>query len=211
MKTNINQNNKHQDDIRFTDQQSQQEVPWKWPVVYTIIMTLFALGLLVGLLFWLERFYKNSSEDFNSIALLITIMFMGGAVGGCLFNIHSLVKHVDQGNFDIKHNVGYYLTPISGGVCGIIVVILLLGGVFTLNLVPDAKKAVLDHPGRLMPFIAAAIIAGYGSRQFKKKLDELADTLFRTNMEKKASRQEKNIQEGSLEGGVTTKVDKNKE
>ena len=211
MKTNINQNNKNQNDIRYTDHQNQQEVPWKGPVVYTIIMTLFALGLLVGLLFLLEQFYKKSHEDFNSIALFIIIMFMGGAVGGCLFNIHSLVKHVGQGDFDIKHNVGYYMTPISGGVCGIIVVILLLGGVFTLNLVPDAKKEILDYPARLMPFIAAAIIAGYGSRQFKKKLDELADTLFRTNMEIKASRQEKNIKEGSLEGGVTPKVEKNQE
>ena len=55
MKTNINQNNKNQNDIRYTDHQNQQEVPWKGPVVYTIIMTLFALGLLVGLLLLLEQ------------------------------------------------------------------------------------------------------------------------------------------------------------
>ena len=110
---------------------------------------------------------------------------VSGSVGGCLFNMHSLVKHVDRGDYKMKHNIGYYLTPISGGVCGLIVVILLLGGVLTLGLGPAAETAVLEHPGRIMPFIAAAIIAGYGSRQFKKKLDELADTFFRTNEKKK--------------------------
>ena len=53
----------------------------------------------------------------------------------------------------------------------------------TLGLAEQAGKMALEHPGRLMPFVAIAIIAGYGSRQFKVKLDELAETLFRSKPE----------------------------
>jgi uncharacterized protein YacL len=194
MKTSINHNTKHKNDTVLTDQRRQREVSWKLPVAYTIVMTLFALASLVYILHLFEQLHSTSSENFISITLLVILVLMGGVIGGCLFNMHSLVKHVDRGDFDIKHNIGYYLTPISGGVCGLIVVILLLGGVLTLGLAPEAKNEVLKHPGRLMPFIAAAIIAGYGSRQFKKKLDELADTIFRTNEKKNTSEQEENIQ-----------------
>jgi hypothetical protein len=37
---------------------------------------------------------------------------------------------------------------------------------------------MFDHPGKVMPFVAISILAGYGSGQFKHKLHELADTLF---------------------------------
>ena len=102
-------------------------------------------------------------------------------IGGCLFNLHSLAKHIDRGDYRKNHNVTYFLCPISGAVCGLIVVILLLGGVLTLGLAEQAGIAVMEHPGKLMPFIAVAIVAGYGSRQFKRKLDEIADTIFKTN------------------------------
>lgn len=206
MKTVINQHTKHQNNTARTDQRSQREVPWKWPLLYSIVVTLFALSSLVYLLFLIEQLHPGNAVP---MALLVALVLMAGAIGGCLFNMHSLVKHVDRGDFDEMHNIGYYLTPISGGVCGLIVVILLLGGVLTLGLAPEAKTAVLENPGRLMPFIAAAMIAGYGSYQFKNKLDELADTIFRTNAKKKTSKQEENIQKSSLEGGVTTRVDKN--
>ena len=45
-----------------------------------------------------------------------------------------------------------------------------------------------------MPFVGAAIIAGYGAQQFKKKLDELADTLFDA---KKSSKKDKSSNKDS--------------
>ncbi len=72
----------------------------------------------------------------------------------------------------------YYFAPLSASICGMIVVVLLLGGVLTLGLGEEAKKTIFDHPGKFMPFVAISILAGYGSSQFKHKLNELADTLF---------------------------------
>lgn len=209
MNTILDKRTEHQNDPAQVDQRSLREAQWKWPVVYSVAMTLFALASLIYLLYLIEQFHNNPARNFIPIALLVALVLMGGVIGGCLFNMHSIVKHVDRGDFNQKHNIGYYLIPISGGVCGLIVVILLLGGVLTLGLAPEAKNAVLEHPGRLMPFIAAAIIAGYGSRQFKLKLDELADTIFRTNEKKQTNVPEEKIQDGSLKSGTTNKVDTN--
>ncbi len=194
---------RNQRDVVHTDQRSLSKVPWKWPVAYTIVITLFSLAALIAILHLIDQ---PLSPQRLPLALLVVLVLMAGAIGGCLFNIHTLVKHIDRGDFKKKHNIGYYLHPISGSVCGLIVVVLLLGGVLTLGLGKPAEEVVLKHPGRLMPFIAAAIIAGYGSRQFKKKLDELADTLFRTDEKKVRSGKEENSQRGSLEGGDTDSV-----
>ena len=72
----------------------------------------------------------------------------------------------------------YYFAPLSAGICGFVVVILLLGGVLTLGLGEEAKETIFDHPSKVLPFVAISILAGYGSGQFTHKLHELADTLF---------------------------------
>ena len=198
----------NQTDVEQHDQRSLAKVPWKWPVAYTMVITFFALAALLAILHLIDK--HQGSDQRLPLAHLVVLVLMAGAIGGCLFNMHSLVKHIDRGDFKEKHATGYYLCPFSAAVCGLIVVILLLGGVLTLGLGDIAGEVALKHPGRLMPFIAAAIIAGYGSRQFKKKLDELADTLFRTNEKKVSTEQIENIQRATLESvdmaGVSKKA-----
>ena len=190
--------NGRQNEVVPNAQRAPAKAPWRLPVAYTVVITLLALS---GLLAVLNLIDKHQS-DTQSLPLshLVILVLMAGAVGGCLFNMHSLIKHIDRGDFRKNHTIGYYLHPISGAVCGLIVVILLLGGVLTLGLGELAKQVVLQHPGKLMPFIAVAIIAGYGSRQFKKKLDELADTFFRTDDNKKARDNKENGQPAAIEG-----------
>jgi len=199
----MNDSTRNQRDEVQTGQLSLSKEPWKWPLAYTMVITLFALTGLIAILHFIEQYQTNQRFP---LTLLVVLVLMAGAIGGCLFNIYSLVKHLDRGDFKIKYTIGYYLCPISGAVCGLIVVILLLGGVLTLGLGEDAEQVVLTYPGRLMPFIAAAIIAGYGSRQFKKKLDELADTFFRTDEKKVTTGQEENSPQGSFGGGDTASV-----
>lgn len=154
--------------------------------IYTAVGTILMLAGLVACFYWIEQLRPNGSAQPSDptvlpIHLLITLMLVSGAIGGYLFNIHSLIKHVSRGDFERKHSLGYYFNPISGAVCGFIVIVLCLGGVLTLGLGEMAGEMALQHSGRLMPFVGIAVIAGYGSRQFKLKLDELAETLFRTS------------------------------
>ena len=162
---------------------------WKRVALYTAVVTLVAILALLANFHWIEQSAGGTSSGGSSpseggerlpLPKLIMLVLVAGAIGGCLFNIHSLVKHVNRGDFKPRYAMGYYFCPVSGALCGLVVVIFLLGGVLTLGLVDQANKMALEHPGRLMPFVAIAIIAGYGSRQFKLKLDELAETLFRT-------------------------------
>ena len=77
-------------------------------------------------------------------------MLLGGAIGGGLFNMHCLAKHVGRDDFLPKYLLSYYISPLSGAVCGLIVVVLFLGGVLTLGLGEEAGRMALLHPGRLM-------------------------------------------------------------
>ena len=121
---------------------------------------------------------NDSGQVHFPLPPLVTLMMFAGALGGCLYNTRGIVKHTEAGDFDSRFAAGYYLAPFSSAICGLSVVVLILGGVLTLDLGPQAEQSVLQHPGRLMPFVAVAVIAGYGTRQFKRKLNALADTLF---------------------------------
>ncbi len=155
--------------------------------LYTAVCAILMLTGLVGCFYWIEQLKSFSVESTRTneltvlpIYMLIMLTLVSGAIGGCLFNIQSLTKHISRGDFDKAHILAYYFNPVSGAVCGFIVIVLFLGGVLTLGLGEQAGNMALKHPGRLMPFVGIAVIAGYGSRQFKLKLDELAETLFRT-------------------------------
>ena len=169
------------------EEDAVEKPAWTSAARYTFAVTLVALAFLVGIFLWIE--VKHPQGEIPQLSPLLGLVLSAGALGGCLFNIHCLVKHVDAGDFDSKRNLGYYFSPLSGAVCGLVVVILLLGGVLTLGLGQQASRVVLEHPGRFMPFVALAVIAGYGSRQFKHKLDELVETLFTT--EKQGRRRSK--------------------
>lgn len=190
------------DDSSLPDIVDHHRVTW-----YTVIMSVLLITLMVGNLACIESYHDqleaaraadgsvspagdkqgddSGAEDATPrmgegfpLPPIITLMLFAGAIGGCLYNMRGIMKHGTRGRFDTNFAVTYYLSPLSGAISGLIVVVLLMGGVLTLGLGTEARQSVFDEPGRLMPFVAIAIIAGYGSTQFKRKLDELADTLF---------------------------------
>jgi hypothetical protein len=113
----------------------------------------------------------------ETLVLTIATMFMGGMLGGCLYNLRGLIKHSTGQDFEIAHTLSYYLRPISGGISGLIVFFMLLGGAITLNVDGGAAYAWGSLMGR-MPYIAFSLLAGYGSHEFMLKLKDLADAIF---------------------------------
>lgn len=150
-------------------------------IAYTVLMTAVSVVLF---LYWLD--FMPSLADPNAAAeeelkdvffKTTIIMFVAGVVGGSLFNFRGLVKHASTGNYKESFNLTYYFHPISGGISGLIVFFLLLGGAITLNIGGDNNSSWATFSGR-MPFIAFALLAGYGSNAFMSKMKDLADTLF---------------------------------
>ena len=103
-------------------------------------------------------------------------MFSAGAMGGCLYNFRGLTKHSAEEDYAEGYNLSYYLRPVAGGVSGLMAFFLLLGGALTLNIGATSMSwATLQ--GR-MPYVALAILAGYGSHEFMLKLKDLAESVF---------------------------------
>lgn len=111
--------------------------------------------------------------------LMIGTTFVSGALGGCLYSLRGLIKHSAQNDFDVNYNYWYLLTPLSGGISGIVVFFLLLGGALTLNISASSAQGIKSIEGpALAPYIAFALLAGYASRTFMLKMKDVADSLF---------------------------------
>jgi hypothetical protein len=151
-------------------------------VLYTLFVAVLASGALLGCMVWLPDVPPNPSAQSIAIGRLLAMttvtMLLSGVVGACLSNFRGIMKHSSVGDYDPKYDLTYYLRPISGGLSGVIVFFLLLGGAITLNVgSAEARMAWSSLLGR-MPYIAFALLSGYGSSEFMAKLKDLAQSLF---------------------------------
>ena len=104
---------------------------------------------------------------------------MAGALGGSLYSLRGLLMHSSQNDYDTRYNYWYLLTPLAGGICGVVVFFLLLGGALTLTVAgPQGQTLRSIADLALAPYIALALLAGFASRPFMLKMKDLADSLF---------------------------------
>ena len=155
----------------------------KHVALYTLSLAVLASGALLGSMALLpdipaEPAPGRSFPIGRLLALTTGTMLLSGVVGACLANLRGIMKHSADGDYKTEYNLTYYLRPLSGGLSGVIVFFLLLGGAITLNVGnPEARMAWSSLLGR-MPYIAFALLAGYGSTEFMAKLKDLAQSLF---------------------------------
>ena len=145
---------------------------------YTLAATAVAILGLISLLAYSSELPEPSSQSDLGRAFIMTLglMFSAGAMGGCLYNFRGLTKHSAEEDYAEGYNLSYYLRPVAGGVSGLMAFFLLLGGALTLNIGATSMSwATLQ--GR-MPYVALAILAGYGSHEFMLKLKDLAESVF---------------------------------
>jgi hypothetical protein len=127
----------------------------------------------------------QEEERFNTIRLLF-VMTMGmtlccGALGGCLFDMRGLTKHALEKNFDMAYKSAYILQPFAGALSGFIVFLVLVGGLFSMEVQPPhSSTGELDWIilRRQLPFMAFATLAGYASHVFMMKLKDIAEVIF---------------------------------
>ena len=107
--------------------------------------------------------------------LILTLMFLAGSIGGCLYNFRGITKHLTQENFYPRYEMSYLTRPVSGGLCGLFVFVLVYGGVLTLSVSVD--EALLSMQA-VMLYVAISLLAGYGSHEFLHKVKELNKAIF---------------------------------
>jgi FtsH-binding integral membrane protein len=143
-------------------------------VRYTTICTLIAL---VGFVY-LAAGAPPMSQGYGAYKTLVVIgmMFFAGSLGGGLYSIRGISKHTTYEDFKNKYRMSYLVRPLSAGICGVFVYILLIGGVLTLTLGQEVEGKL--EAGGLMPYAALALLAGYGSHEFLKKVKDINSTIF---------------------------------
>jgi hypothetical protein len=158
--------------------------PPKAIVRYTVVVSVTALFLFLFML-WATSTFHAVSERQNAKAtgiywlLVVGLMFVAGGLGGSLYSVRGVVMHSSQNDFDISYNYWYFLTPLAGGISGVIVFFLLLGGALTLTAPGPQGQTLHDIADlALAPYIAFALLAGFASRPFMLKMKDLADSLF---------------------------------
>lgn len=159
--------------------------PTKHVVLYTVGITglaTFTFFLLLGTIPTLSASseMENGADQKTYIFIMtLAIMFVAGALGGCLYGFRGLIKHSAGNDFLDSYNLSYYLRPFAGGVSGLIAFFLLIGGALTLSNpgTGTATAAWYTDLGR-MPYIAVCLLAGFGSHEFMLKMKDLTESLF---------------------------------
>lgn len=148
-------------------------------VRFTVGISAAAIALFVLLLWLISADQADDAEDGIRTILVVGVMFVSGGLGASLYSLRGLIKHSSANDHSPHYNLWYYLSPLAGGISGMIVFFLLLGGALTLNVSAPRNEAVSGLTGiGLAPYIAFALLAGYAAREFMLKMKDLADSLF---------------------------------
>ena len=153
-------------------------------VLYTVAVTILSATFFALWLAYLPNLPADALNSASDDALretfvkTIVLMLAAGTLGGCLYNFRGLTKHSADSDYTVDHNLSYYLRPMSGGISGIVVFFLLLGGAITFNIGTDGTSSSWATLSERMPFIAFALLAGYGSHEFMSKLKDIAKSFF---------------------------------
>jgi hypothetical protein len=159
---------------------------------YTFFMTAFSAALLVRLMAHPALAFEDPKEvaRFGGPAqvavLALALMSLGGALGGCLYSLRRLSLHSAAGDYSAGHDFSYYARPLSSGISGLMVCLLLLGGALTLTTGSANTAGWLTFSGR-MPYLACSLLAGYSGHKFMLKLGGLADYIFAVNKQERSS------------------------
>ncbi|WP_339133218.1 MAG: hypothetical protein WGN25_12185 [Candidatus Electrothrix sp. GW3-4] len=138
----------------------------------TSIVTIFLAFSLVIILGLIEK----QDKDSQSLALIILVMLVSGALGGCLYNLRGIMKHMAHEDFFKHFELTYKLRPLYGAICGVFVFALFYGGLLQLTAVNSSEEKLNSQS--IILYLGVALLAGYGSHEFLKKVKDVNKTIF---------------------------------
>ena len=143
--------------------------------LFTAVVAAALLAAFSYLYGWAPSVPGATGERGPWRASVVGMMLIGGALGGCLYNLRGITKHVQEQDFFRQYELTYLLRPLSGALCGVFVFALLLSGVLTLT-VGEGQPSLNERS--VVLYLAVALLAGYGSQEFLRKVKDLNRTLF---------------------------------
>ena len=142
---------------------------------YTVATVLVLLSVFIYLYSGAPPFSLEPGPGGLWRGVMLVLMLLAGAIGGCLYNFRGITKHLTQEDFYPRYEISYLTRPVSGGLCGLFVFVLVYGGVLTLSVPADET---LPSMRAVMLYVAISLLAGYGSHEFLQKVKELNKAIF---------------------------------
>ena len=142
----------------------------RWEAVYVAGMLLLVPSLLfIVWMAWPNLLLKLTDERYATLALY-GYAWLGGSLGGTLFDLKWLYHSVGKGMWHIDRRLWRILIPHISGGHAFAVIVLISSGIFRIF---DA--ATLSRPPVV---VGIGFLVGYFSDSAIGKLNEIANTLF---------------------------------
>lgn len=122
-------------------------------------------------------FYAYQQNISNEFLKTLVYVSCAGGLGGIVYAIASVCKHVLVGDFKAESFWWYIFRPLTGIIMGAVSYFLIMGGLLSLG----GNGAPVDYAKNRLFYCGVAFLAGFAVKQFAEKLRELAKTLFATS------------------------------
>jgi hypothetical protein len=140
----------------------------KWNMAIYLIASLAAL-IIIGV----------TTYFLHPNILIKTIVFTGvsGGIGGVLYAVRGFIYHNETNTFVKVSKWATLYQPITGFLSGVVVYFLIVGGLLTLS-TGSSLASTANYQKGILFYCGIAFLAGFGTKKFNEKLDELATTIF---------------------------------
>jgi len=165
---------------RYPDKQAQGEI--RCEAIY--LVSLLIICFIIFFLLICNIFQGLFGFSELNLPLFIGYLgsFLAGLIGGALYDLKWLIHVVGKGDWNEDRKLWRYITPISSGVLGVFVIIIIGSGLFGLF-----NTSIIENP--ILVF-ALAFLSGYFSDYIVGRLQDLFASIFGAgHMKEKSTKQ----------------------
>jgi hypothetical protein len=153
---------------RYPDKQAQSEIRCEAIYLVSLLIICFIIFFLLICNIFQGLFVFSEPNPPLFIGYLGS--FLAGLIGGALYDLKWLIHVVSKGHWNEDRKLWRYITPISSGVLGVFVIIVIGSGLFGLFNTSVMENSIL--------VFALAFLSGYFSDYIVGRLQDLFASIF---------------------------------
>lgn len=153
---------------RYPDKQAQGEI--RCEAIYLVSLLIICFIIFFLLICNIFQGLFGFSETNSPLFIGYLGSFLTGLIGGALYDLKWLIHVVGKGVWNEDRKLWRYITPISSGVLGVFVIVIIGSGLFGLF-----NTSIMENP--ILVF-ALAFLSGYFSDYIVGRLQDLFASIF---------------------------------
>lgn len=153
---------------RYPDKQAQGEI--RCEAIYLVSLLIICFIIFFLLICNIFQGLFGFSEPNSPLFIEYLGSFLAGLIGGALYDLKWLIHVVGKGAWNADRKLWRYITPITSGVLGVFVIIIIGSGLFGLFNTSIMENSIL--------VFALAFLSGYFSDYIVGRLQDLFASIF---------------------------------